>query len=214
MPPGFFTSLAVKLSSKIKCHLLFNQTISYNEVTFAYGEVDRIDEFTIFQHTSSVQVTAVRIAPRLPHIPTFERVCHDIKMLIQECSQRGRRRGGRGRSSPTFESMLPDPPRRARPLLNSFSTCSNPSGSSDMWSIEAAFCCEHCPDKDHFVIIPPGATAQSVLRCQHGRISSLTREQQYWLQVPNTPEVCYLHDACIDNYPISYTPFVGAKCAI
>lgn len=170
MPPGFFTSLAVKLSSKVKCHLLFNQTISYNEVTFAYGEVDRIDEFTIFQHTSSVQVTAVRIAPRLPHIPTFERVCHDIKMLIQECSCK--------------------------------------------WSVEAAFCCEHCPDKDHFVIIPPGATTQSMLRCQHGHISILTREQQYWLQVPNTPEVCYLHDACIDNYPISYTPFVGAKCAI
>ena len=38
--------------------------------------------------------------------------------------------GAGGQLPPTFESMLPDPPRRARPLLNSppiFSTCSYPS---------------------------------------------------------------------------------------
>ena len=56
--------------------------------------------------------------------------------------------------------------------------------------MEAVICCQQCPDDDGFISVPPGATAQSVLRCQHGHISSLTREQQYWLQVPNTPEVC------------------------
>ena len=116
-------------------------------MTFAHGEVDTIDEFTISEHSSSVQVTVVRTVPRLPHIPTFGSVCHDIKMLIQECS-------------------------------------------SDKFDVKIAFSCEHCPDKDHFVIIPPVATAQSLLLCQHDHTTSLTIEQQYWMKVPNTPEVC------------------------
>ena len=153
VPPGFFTRLATTVLKNMKCHLLFMRGVFRNKLTFAYGEVDKIDEFTMFEHSTSVQITVSRTVHRQPHIPTFGNVCRDIMNLIQACAA-------------IISQWLP------------------------LIKMEAVICCQQCPDDDGFISIPPGATAQSVLCCQHGHISSLTREQQYWLQVPNTPEVC------------------------
>ena len=162
VPHGFFTRLATTLLKESKCHLLFTRGVFRNKMTFAYGEVDKIDAFTMFEHSSSVQITVVRTVHRQLHIPTFRSVCHDIMKLIQACSA-------------IICRWLPS------------------------IEVEAVLCCQRCTDEDGFISLPPGATAQSLLRCQHGHISSLTREQQYWVDIPNTPEVCCLHDACI-NY--------------
>jgi len=53
---------------------------------FAHGFVDSIDEFTIVEHSSSVQITVVRTEYRQPHIPTFASVCRRVMKLIQACS--------------------------------------------------------------------------------------------------------------------------------
>ena len=140
VPHGFFTRLATTLLKESKCHLLFTRGVFRNRITFAYGEVDNIDEFTMFEHSSSVQITVLRIAHRQSHIPTFGSVCRDIMKLIQACS---------AIVCQWFPSI----------------------------KVEAVLCCQQCTDEDGFISLPPGATAQSMLRCQHDHISSLTREQ-------------------------------------
>ena len=51
--------------------------------------------------------------------------------------------------------------------------------------VKAAFLCEQCPD---FITILPGLN----LRCEAGHHCNLTKEMQYWLKIPCTPEVCCL----------------------
>ena len=153
VPPGFFTRLATTISKESKCHLLFHQGIFRNKISFAYGGIDKIDEFTIFEHSSSVQITALRTQHRKPHIPTFGRVCRDIMKLIQACSA-------------TIRQWLPS------------------------IKVKAVLCCQQYPDPNHFIPIPAGATTDSILHCQHNHNSSLTRDQQYWMKVSNTPQVC------------------------
>ena len=155
VPPGFFTRLVTTLSKESECLLLFERGVFCNKMTFAYGNAaDRIDEFTIFEHSSSVQITVVRNDYRLPHIPTFATVCHSIMELIQECSA-------------SVRQWLPSV------------------------KVEAALCCEQCPDKDHFIPIQPGTTTSSVLLCQAGINCRFTNDQQNWLTIPNTLKVCY-----------------------
>ena len=90
VPPGFFTRLATSLSKESNCCLLFKRGVFRNMMTFAYGFahgfVDSIDEFTIVEHSSSVQITVVRTEYRQPHIPTFASVCRRVMKLIQACS--------------------------------------------------------------------------------------------------------------------------------
>ena len=150
VPPGFFTRLATTLTRESKCQLQFKQGVFRNMITFAYGE---IDEFTIFEHSSSVQITVVRTKYRQRHIPTFGSVCRDIMKVIQTCSA-------------IIHQWLPS--------IN----------------IEETFLCEKCPDKNHFIPIPNNAITDSLLHCSIGHRCSPTREQQYWLKIPNTPEVC------------------------
>ena len=153
VPPGFFTRLATTLSKESKCHLLFVRGTFRDKLTFAYGTVDKIDEFTITERLSSVQIIVIRTEHRRQHIPAFASVCRDIMKLIQACSA-------------TLRQWLP------------------------LVRIEVAFRCEKCPDKDHFIYIPSDATAQSILSCECAQNSYLTTEQQYWVKVPNTLEVC------------------------
>ena len=153
VPPGFFTRLATTLSKESKCHLLFVRGTFRDKITFAYGTVDKIDEFTITERLSSVQIIVVRTEHRRQHIPAFASVCRDIIKLIQACSA-------------TLRQWLP------------------------LVKIEVAFHCEKCPDKNHFIYIPSDATTQSILSCERAQNSFLTTEQQYWVKVPNTLEVC------------------------
>ena len=84
VPPGFFTRLATTLTGKPKCEPLFERGVYRNKITFAY---DQIDEFTICEQSSSVQINVFRIRHRHSHkIMTFGNACYDIKELIQECS--------------------------------------------------------------------------------------------------------------------------------
>ena len=82
VPPGYFTRLATTLAKEPICRLLFGQGIFRNKLTFAYD----IDEFTILEHSLSVQITVIRTQTRQSGAPTFMRVCHSIMKLIQECS--------------------------------------------------------------------------------------------------------------------------------
>ena len=169
VPPGFFTRLATALTKESKCELLFERGIYRDKMTFAYGEVDKIDEFTIIEHTSSVQVTVVRTDYRQLHIPRFGSVCCDIMKLIQAC----------------FATI-----RQWLPLVN----------------VEVTFFCEQCrekeyPVKNHFISIPSGSTTDSVLRCQAAQNCRPTKDQQYWMKIPNTPEVCCrLACTCLQTY--------------
>ena len=84
VPPGFFTRLATTLTGKPKCEPLFERGVYRNKITFAY---DQIDEFTICEQSSSVQINVFRIQHRHSHkIMTFGNACYDIMKLIQECS--------------------------------------------------------------------------------------------------------------------------------
>ena len=143
VPPGFFTRLATTLTRDPKCEPLFKPDVYRNKITFAY---DQIDEFTICEQSSSVQINVVRIK----HCPsvTFGNSCCDIMELIRACSV-------------TVSQCLPSV------------------------KVEAAFLCEQCPEKNHFITIPRGADTGLIVRCK-----DLTKEMQYWLKIPSTPEVC------------------------
>ena len=52
--------------------------------------------------------------------------------------------------------------------------------------LEKSFLCEQCSDKNHFIPISSCATTDSLLRCSAGHSCHLTKEQQYWLKIPNT----------------------------
>ena len=56
--------------------------------------------------------------------------------------------------------------------------------------VKAAFLCEQCSDKNHFITIPHGAETSLNLRCKAGHSCNLTKEKQYWLKIPSTPKVC------------------------
>ena len=153
VPPGFFTRLAATLTKEPNCQPLFERGVYRNKITFAY---DQIDEFTICEQSSSIQMNVVRIQHRQSHkIMTFGNTCCAIMELIQACSA-------------TVSQWLPSV------------------------EIKAAFLCEQCSDKNHFITIPHGAETSLNLRCKAGHSCNLTKEKQYWLKIPSTPEVCCL----------------------
>ena len=150
VPPGFFTRLATTLTGKAKCKPLFPRRVYRNKITFAY---DQIDEFTICEQSSSVQINVVRIQHRQSHeIMTFGNACYNIMELILTCSA-------------IVSQWLPSV------------------------EVKVAFLCEQCPD---FITIPHGADTDLILRCEAGHHCNLTKEKQYWLKIPSTPEVCCL----------------------
>ena len=150
VPPGFFTRLATTLTREPKCKPLFEQGVFRNKITFAY---DQIDELTIYEQSSNVQINVVRIQNRTSHkIMTFGNTCCDIMELIQACSA-------------TVGQWL------------------------HSVEVETAFLCEQCPD---FITIPHGADTSLNVYCKARHHCNLTREKQYWLKVPSTPEVCCL----------------------
>ena len=150
VPPGFFTRLATTLTGKPNCQPLFERGVYRNKITFAY---DQIDEFTICEQSSSVQINVVRIQHRQSHkIMTFGNTCYSIMELILACS------------AIVFQWL---------PTVE----------------VKVAFFCEQCP---HFITIPHGADTGLNLRCKAGHHCNLTREKQYWLKIPSTPEVCCL----------------------
>ena len=55
--------------------------------------------------------------------------------------------------------------------------------------VKAAFLCEQCP---HFITIPRDAETGLNLRCKAGHSCNFTKEMQYWVKIPSTPEVCCL----------------------
>ena len=147
VPPGFFTRLATTLTKEPKCEPLFEHNVYRNKITFAY---DQIDEFTICEQSSSVQINVVR---RQSHkIMTFGNTCCAIMELILACSTIV------GQWLPSIE-------------------------------VKAAFLCEQCPD---FITIPCGADTGLNVYCKARHHCNLTREKQYWLKIPSTPEVCCL----------------------
>ena len=150
VPPGFFTRLATTLSGKPKCEPLFERGVCRNKITFAY---DQIDEFTICEQSSSVQINVVRIQHCQSHkIMTFGNTCGDIKKLIQACST-------------IVSQWVPS------------------------IEVKPSFLCEQCPD---FITIPHGADTGLNVYCKARHHCNFTREKQYWLKVPSTPEVCCL----------------------
>ena len=150
VPPGFFTRLATTLTREPKCEPLFEQGVFRNMITFVY---DQIDELTICELSSSVQINVVRIQHRQSHKNmTFGNTCCDIMELIQACSA-------------TVCQWLPSV------------------------EVKAAFRCEKCPD---FITIPCGADTGLNVYCKTRHHCNLTREKQYWLKIPSTPEVCCL----------------------
>ena len=84
VPPGFFTRLATTLTGKPNCRPIFKQGVYRNKMTFAY---DQIDEFTVCEQSSSVQINVARIQQRPSHeTMTFGNTCCDIMELILACS--------------------------------------------------------------------------------------------------------------------------------
>jgi len=59
--------------------------------------------------------------------------------------------------------------------------------------VEVTLLCQQCPDKDrdHFILILPGATTSSILCCENDRNCKLTMEQQHWVNIQNNAQVCY-----------------------
>ena len=154
VPPGFFTRLAATLTKVPKCEPLFKHNVYRNKIAFAY---DQIDEFTICEQSSSVQINVVRIQHRQSHkMMTFGNTCCTIMELIQACSVVV------GQWLPTGE-------------------------------VKAAFLCEQCPD---FITIPCDADTGLNVYCRARHHCNLTREKQYWLKIPSTPEVCCLCRCC------------------
>ena len=150
VPPGFFTRLATTLTKEPKCEPLFEHNVYHNKITFAY---DQIDEFTICEQSSSVQINVVRIQHRQSHkIMTFGNTCCAIMELIHACSAIV------GQWLPSVE-------------------------------VKPAILCEKCPD---FITIPCGADTGLNVYCKARHHCNLTKEKQYWLKTPSTPEVCCL----------------------
>ena len=88
VPPGFFTRLATAVTKDPKCHIAFQRGIFRNQITVSYGELqgEKIDEITITEHSSSIEIGVARITIRKMHHPTFQNTCHEILKMIQSCS--------------------------------------------------------------------------------------------------------------------------------
>jgi len=88
VPPGFFTRLATAVTKDPKCRLAFQRGIFRNQITVSYRELqgERIDEITITEHSSSIEIGVARITIRKMHHPTFQNTCHEILKMIQSCS--------------------------------------------------------------------------------------------------------------------------------
>ena len=86
VPPGFFTRLATAMTKDSHCRLVFWQGIFRNQITVSYGDGEKIDEITITEHTSSIEISVARIAPRKVHHLTFQNACQEILKLLLSCS--------------------------------------------------------------------------------------------------------------------------------
>ena len=150
VPPGFFTRLATTLTKERKCEPLFQHNVYRNKITFAN---DQIDEFTICEQSSSIQINVVRIQHRQSHkIMTFGNTCRAVMELILACSA-------------IVGQWLPSV------------------------KVNTAFLCEQCQD---FITIKCGANTDLNVYCKARHQCNLTKEKQYWLKIPSTPEVCCL----------------------
>ena len=88
VPPGYFSRLAISLSSDSKCRMLLQQESYCNRVSILFGETEsRIDQITLTKKEFSVRVDLARIQPRQSHDPSFSSTCRDVMKIIQNNSQ-------------------------------------------------------------------------------------------------------------------------------
>ena len=153
VPPGYLTRLAVALSKENKCQISFSHGIYRNQFTLLFGdESNQLDEVTITQHISSVNVNICRSVCRKSHNLPFRFICREVLNIVLACSS-------------DIRQWLPS------------------------IEISTAFSCKDCSSMGHFIKIPPKATTQSQLRCQMGKICTLTPCEQYWLAISSKEEV-------------------------
>ena len=88
VPPGYFSRLAIALSSDSKCHVLLRHESYCNRVSILYGEPERrINQITLTKKEFSVRIDFVRIQPRQSLDPSFASTCRDVMKIIQNNSQ-------------------------------------------------------------------------------------------------------------------------------
>ena len=166
VPPGYFTRLAALLSKEPKCQVLFDRGIFRNRITLAYGI---IDEVTITEHPSSVQVDIVRLKHRSEYMPMFQIICREVLKLIQACSA-------------DVREWLPSI--KVTPAVRCVQ-CESSRGTADPDHSDPS------PEGScHFIKILCENKANNYLRCDENEIHLPTPSQGYWLKIP---EVSLFH---------------------
>ena len=88
VPPGYFSRLAISLSSDSKCHVLLRHESYCNRASILYGEPEsKINQITLTKKEFSVRIDFVRIQPRQSLDPSFASTCRDVMKIIQNNSQ-------------------------------------------------------------------------------------------------------------------------------
>ena len=87
VPPGYFTRLAISLSTDPKCRVLLRHEAYCNRISILYGDPEcRIDQITLTKSKFSVKIDLARFQPRQSHHLSFASTCREVLKLLQNNS--------------------------------------------------------------------------------------------------------------------------------
>ena len=84
VPPGYFTRFVTTMASFKACQLHFKHGIYRNLVSFKFGDGKKYDDVTFTELPGAVQVDITRNFPDSPEYKSFNIMCEDLFILLEE----------------------------------------------------------------------------------------------------------------------------------
>ena len=84
VPPGYFTRFVTTMASFMACQLHFKNGIYRNLVSFKFGDRKKYDDITFTELPGAIQVDIVRNFPDSPKYTSFNIMCEDLFILLEE----------------------------------------------------------------------------------------------------------------------------------
>ena len=84
VPPGYFTRFVTTMASFKACQLHFKNGIYRNLVAFKFGDHKKYDDVTFTELPGAIQVDIIRNFPDSPKYTSFDIMCEDLFILLEE----------------------------------------------------------------------------------------------------------------------------------
>ena len=84
VPPGYFTRFVTTMASFKACQLHFKNGIYRNLVSFKFGDGKKYDDVTFTELPGAIQVDIIRNFPDRPEYTSFNIMCEDLFILLEE----------------------------------------------------------------------------------------------------------------------------------